>query len=49
MKYLLTWIEGNEVQYRFVNSKDEIDYNLAEVNHLMITSLEEETNKEEMN
>ncbi|WP_169738578.1 hypothetical protein [Desulfofalx alkaliphila] len=40
MRYLLTWVEGNEVHYRFVNSKDEIDYNLSEGRHLMVTSLE---------
>lgn len=42
MKYLMTWIEGNEVQYRFINSPEEADKTLFEDGHLIITPLQEQ-------
>ncbi|MBM7854324.1 hypothetical protein JOC37_000697 [Desulfohalotomaculum tongense] len=42
MKYLVTWVEGNEVQYRFIDSPEEFDKNLYEDYHLIVAPLEDE-------
>ncbi len=41
MRYLLTWVEGNDVFYRFVNSESEIDRILYEGRNLIITPLDD--------
>ncbi len=41
MRYLLTWVEGNEVCYRFVGSKNDIDTALYEGRNLIVTPLDE--------
>lgn len=40
MRYMLTWMEGNEVQYRFVNTKDDIAQYYSEDRHVIVTPLE---------
>lgn len=42
MKYLATWIEGNEVQYRFISSPEEVDKTMYEDYHLIVTPINEE-------
>ncbi|MEG6615755.1 hypothetical protein V6C27_04845 [Peptococcaceae bacterium 1198_IL3148] len=42
MRYLLTWMEGNEVQYRFITNKDEIAKFYVEDRHVIVTPLDED-------
>lgn len=42
MKYLVTWVEGFDVCYKFVNSKEEIDIDLIKDKNLIIAPLTDE-------
>ena len=41
MGYMLTWMEGNEVQYRFVSTKDDVARYYIEDRNVIVTPLED--------